>query len=102
MVLFLFLGLSLYFILSGTDSLSKRSSANSQASITNLEYVIFNEKVNTFGDSVFFGTNANLEIYLNINKEDLNENTSPYWNDGREVYYKGEWELLDNVPTPIN
>lgn len=67
-----------------------------------LEYVIFNEKVNTFGDSVFFGTNANLEIYLNINKEDLNENTSPYWNDGREVYYKGEWKLVDNVPTPIN
>ena len=38
----------------------------------------------------------------NLAKEDLNENTSPYWNDGREVYYKGEWELLDNVPTPIN
>ena len=67
-----------------------------------LEYVIFNDKVNTFGDSVFFGTNANLKVYLNITKEELNENTSSYWNDGREVFYKGEWEFINNVPTPIN
>ena len=57
--------------------------------------------MNTFNDYVLHGTDANLVVYLNINKSDLNEDTSTYWNDGREVYYKGEWDYVNNIPTPI-
>ena len=67
-----------------------------------LEYIVFNDKVNTFNDYVLHGTDANLIVYLNINKNDLNAESSNYWNDGREVYYKGEWEYINNIPTPIN
>ena len=93
---------STYLDLSSEDNIFTTVGDYAFSNKYKLEYVVFNENVTTFGESVFFGTNANLKVYLNINKDELNENTSPYWNDGREVYYKGEWELIDNVPMPIN
>ena len=76
---------------------------------TNLKTLVIPKSVSYVGVDAFLGC-KNLTIYCEVNsKPDGWISSSPWnsywwnhWNpSGRPVYYKGEWEYVNGVPTPI-